>query len=245
MKSLIFGYLERIASDVFDNYHKEITALVGKQHGVYALYKKNHLYYVGLAGNLKTRVTQHLKDRHAKKWDRFSLYLIEKAEHLKEIESLLIRIAEPKGNLTKGGLRQSLNLRKALKKSMEQQKKEEIARIFRSGKKEKHGKARTIASKTVRKRVITNRRVPPLKGLFPAGTELMAKFKGQSYEAHVTEDGKVSMGDEIFNSPSAAAIFVTGGPKDGWIFWRHKNEKGEWVLLDELRKKRQETVPTK
>jgi hypothetical protein len=33
MKSLIFGYLERIASDVFDNYHKEITALIGNQHG--------------------------------------------------------------------------------------------------------------------------------------------------------------------------------------------------------------------
>jgi predicted GIY-YIG superfamily endonuclease len=237
MKSLIFGYLERIASDVFDNYHKEITALIGKQHGVYALYKKNHLYYVGLAGNLKTRVTQHLKDRHAKKWDRFSLYLIEKAEHIKEIESLLIRIAEPKGNLTKGGLRQSLNLRKALKKSMEQQKKEEIARIFRSGKKEKLVKTRTTPSIKVRTKKLANRRVPPLRGFLAAGTELMAKFKGQSYQAYVTEEGKVSMGDEIFNSPSAAAIFVTGGPKDGWIFWRYKNEKEDWVLLDELRKR--------
>jgi hypothetical protein len=31
---------------------------------------------------------------------------------------------------------------------------------------------------------------------------------------------------------------VTKGPKDGWIFWRCKNEKGDWVLLDEVRKTR-------
>ena len=237
MRSLIFGYLERIASDVFDNYHKEITSLIGKQHGVYALYKMNHLYYVGLAGNLKTRVKQHLKDRHAKKWDRFSLYLIENVEHLKEIESLLIRIAEPKGNLVKGGLRHSLNLRMALKKSMELQKKAEIARIFRTAKKEKTAKSRIRVKKSGPKKARIQK-VPPLRGLLATGTELSVKFKGQQYQAQVIEDGKIKFGEKIFNSPSMAAIFVTGGQKDGWIFWRYKNDKGDWVLIDELRKLR-------
>ena len=212
---------------------------------MYALYKKNHLYYVGLARNLKTRVTQHLKDRHAKKWDRFSLYLIEKAEHLKEIESLLIRIAEPKGNLKKGGFRHSLNLRKALKEAMELQKKEEIARILRTGRKEKHGRGRAGAREKRRLNRPGSRGMPPLKGLLPEGTLLSAKYKGQEYQAQVTEEGKLSFGDKIFNSPSAAAIFITGAPKDGWIFWRYKNEKGEWVLLDEVRKNRKEPGPTK
>jgi hypothetical protein len=243
-KSIIFGYLERIASEAFDNHHKDITELVGKQHGVYALYKKNHLYYVGLARDLNTRVAQHLKDRHAEKWDRFSLYLIEKVEHLKEIESLLIRIAEPKGNLKKGGLPRSLNLRKALKRAIEQRKKEEIGRIFRSGKKDKPVKS---TSKPKKPRVKKARipKTPPLKGLLAAGTELSVKFKGQPYQAQVIEDGKIKFGERIFNSPSMAAIFVTGGQKDGWLFWKYKNEKEDWVLLDELRKKRQEQRPAK
>ncbi len=57
-------------------FKKEITKLIGKERGVYALYKKDKLYCVGLATNLRTRVKQHLKDRHRQKWDKFSLFLI-------------------------------------------------------------------------------------------------------------------------------------------------------------------------
>lgn len=236
MRSLIFGYLERIASDVFDNYHKQITTLVGKQHGVYALYKKNRLYYVGLARNLKARVTQHLKDRHAKKWDRFSLYLIERAEHLKEIESLLIRIAEPKGNIKKGGFRHSINLRKSLRKAMEQRSEQEIARILRSGKTQKLVVAHVKAIKKRHLKRPGMRGKPPLQGLLPGGTVLKATYKGQEYEARTLQDGMISVHDKAFNSPSAAATSVTGGPKDGWIFWKYQDSEGKWVLLDDARK---------
>jgi hypothetical protein len=64
---LVRGDLEGISSRVFDFYHDEITELIGKSHGVYALYKKGRLYYVGLARNLRRRVKHHLKDKHAKK----------------------------------------------------------------------------------------------------------------------------------------------------------------------------------
>ncbi len=144
--SLISGYLERISSKVFDDYHRQITALVGNRRGVYALYKKDHLYYVGLATNLRTRVKRHLKDRHARKWDVFSLYLIHNAEHLRELESLLIRISEPRGNVKLGTLRKSQNLIHALKKSMEQRNRRQVKEIL-AGRKGRSGKARPARRK--------------------------------------------------------------------------------------------------
>ena len=52
---LVMGYLERISSGVFDRYSKLITGLVGGKHGIYALYRNNTLYYVGLATDLRKR----------------------------------------------------------------------------------------------------------------------------------------------------------------------------------------------
>jgi len=72
-RRLVQGNLERISSKVFDIYHDEITQLVGRQHGVYALYKKNRLYYVGLAKNLLERFSKarkKVKERNEKKRQR-------------------------------------------------------------------------------------------------------------------------------------------------------------------------------
>ncbi|MBT3192989.1 MAG: GIY-YIG nuclease family protein [Verrucomicrobia bacterium] len=101
---LVLGYLEKISSKAFADYPKQITDLIGKKHGIYALYKNDRLYYVGLATNLKRRIKQHRIDKHAGKWNRFSLYLVRKQEHIKELESLILRIADPTGNATSGRL---------------------------------------------------------------------------------------------------------------------------------------------
>jgi len=45
------------------------------------------------------------------KWDRFSLYLINDIEHLKELESLLLHIALPKGNKQLGKFSKSKSLK--------------------------------------------------------------------------------------------------------------------------------------
>jgi excinuclease UvrABC nuclease subunit len=76
MTNLVDAYLERIPADVFVRFQEAIKDLASKRHGVYALYKGDKLYYVGLAKNLKSRVQQHLKDQHKREWDMFSLYLI-------------------------------------------------------------------------------------------------------------------------------------------------------------------------
>lgn len=103
-RALVLGYLERLASSAFDDYPQQIRELVHGKHGVYALYKGDRLYYVGLATNLRNRVKHHLIDKLAGKWNRFSLYLVRKVEHIKELESLVLRIATPKGNTSGGRL---------------------------------------------------------------------------------------------------------------------------------------------
>jgi len=51
-RPLVGGFLERISVTAFEKYHRDITDLVRSQHGLYALYKNDRLYYVGLAVNL-------------------------------------------------------------------------------------------------------------------------------------------------------------------------------------------------
>lgn len=50
-----------------------------------------------------TRVNHHLKDWHKGKWDRFSVYLTNDDEHIKPLESLMLRIINPKGNKALAG----------------------------------------------------------------------------------------------------------------------------------------------
>lgn len=89
---LVTQYLENISSIALENYLHILQRYAGKRHGIYALYKKDRLYYVGLATSLKGRLKQHLRDRHSKKWDSFSIYLTLNSAHMKELETLLLRI---------------------------------------------------------------------------------------------------------------------------------------------------------
>jgi hypothetical protein len=113
-RTIITGHLEKIGSNVFDDYSSVITDLSKGHQGIYALYKKDRLYYVGLASNLKGRINAHKKDKHQGKWTHFSLYIIRQEEHIKEIESLVLRISYPKGNSVKGKLNRSRDLRPLL-----------------------------------------------------------------------------------------------------------------------------------
>lgn len=232
-RGLVRGYLERISSKVFDSYHDEIRQLVRKRHGVYALYKKDRLYYAGLAKNLRGRVRQHLRDRHAKKWDSFSLYLIRNVNYLKELESLLVHIAEPKGNILRGKFVRSENLLGTLKQLMEERdrlQRDEILVGSKRQKRKRRGRAKRKGTQRMRTAV--------LRGMLPAGTQLKGTYKKQEYSANVDEQGRIDINGKLFNSPSMAGVFVrTGKAVDGWHFWRYKDKNGDWVRLDELRKK--------
>ena len=70
----------------------------------------------------------------------------------------------------------------------------------------------------------------------PAGTELRATYKGQTYLARITSGALVFDGKR-FNSPSAAAMAITRNPVNGWTFWECRLPgQGRWRSLKELRR---------
>ena len=53
------------------------------------------------------------------------------------------------------------------------------------------------------------------------------------------KDGTINFGGKIFNSPSIAGARAIGRQAlNGWKAWKFKNNDGEWVYLDELRRGR-------
>ena len=71
--SLVSQYLENISRRALEKYQDIIRGYARRRPGVYALYRRGKLYYVGLASNLRARLKMHLRDRHSGSWDRFSL----------------------------------------------------------------------------------------------------------------------------------------------------------------------------
>jgi hypothetical protein len=234
-RKLVLGYLERISSKVFSDYARELTALVGKQHGVYALYKKDRLYYVGLATNLKNRIKQHLKDRHQGKWNRFSLYLVRKTEHLKEIESLLLRIASPRGNAVTGRLRRAENLRTELHSKIRAAQETQIRNLLGDEKRKRAAKKAAEQRRTEAK-TRGNGKIP-LASYVEKRFVLRATHRGKTYKAAALKSGKISCGGQHFNTPTGAGKVATGlRTLNGWAFWRYRDKQGNWVKLAELRK---------
>jgi hypothetical protein len=230
-RELVLGYLERISSKVFSNYPDELTELAGDQHGVYALYKGDRLYYVGLATNLKNRIRNHLKDRHAGKWDKFSLYLVRKADHIRELESIIMRIAGPRGNAMEGKLPGAENLRRRLQANVKKAQRRQLDDIFTVRHKTAKGIRRTGKGSRA-----GGRGEPPLAPYVKKGFTIRREYKGKTYRAYVHRSGRVSCDGVLYNSPSEAAQAVARGGINGWWFWRFRNKDGEWVLLNELRK---------
>ena len=100
--ALVKGYLEKKERKGFEYLFNRYKEVVGDSSGIYALYKGKKLYYVGIAQNLMNRVYWHLRDKHKNKWDKVSFFVIDKHRFSKDIETVILRIAEPKGNGTRG-----------------------------------------------------------------------------------------------------------------------------------------------
>src|ERR1700722_2365049 len=98
---LVCQHLENIAREVLEQRQDIIRQYVRHRQGVYALYRRGEIYYVGLASNLRSRLAHHMKDRHQDSWDRFSVYVTIGDSHIREMESLIIRILKPPGNKQK------------------------------------------------------------------------------------------------------------------------------------------------
>jgi hypothetical protein len=71
---------------------------------------------------------------------------------------------------------------------------------------------------------------------FPAGTEFRANYKGQIRTGRV-EGGAVTVNGKPYDSPSAAAVAITGSAVNGWRFWECRFPgKSSWQLIESLRR---------
>jgi hypothetical protein len=225
--AILEAFLEDIAGDVLQTYPGFIEASIKGRSGLYVLRKGTSLYYVGLASNLKARLTQHLKDRHERRWDRFSVYLTARSDaaHIRELEALLLRIVRPKGNRVTGRLRAASNLWKALAEHMKAEDEHRRAVILGG-----------VAQRRLRRKTTSNGKgAKALQRIVTRSTLLKAVHLGVEYRATLRPDGHLWIGNELFGSPTAAARACAGRTINGWVFWKVR-DRGTWVSLGKLRR---------
>ncbi len=71
---------------------------------------------------------------------------------------------------------------------------------------------------------------------FPSGTEFRATYKGQTYYGKV-EAGALVVENRRYDSPSSAAVAITGNMVNGWIFWECRIPgRSSWQMIKSLRK---------
>jgi hypothetical protein len=227
-KPLVSHHLEQAKGQVLARFQKRIGAQVGGRHGVYALYRRNKLYYVGLAGNLKRRLRRHLSDRHAGLWDRFSVYLTVDHAYLKEIESLVLRIVATEGNRVKGKFLASRDLNVEFEKLLYNDFREEVSDLLG-----KRPRVRSSARKATRQGSQSKR---PLAGVFRKTVPLRKRFKGKWYKARLRPDGRILYAGSLYDSPSSAGSAVAGRPVNGWRFWTFEVSPKKWAQLEKLRR---------
>ena len=200
MNHLVCQHLENISRDALWRHQKIIKQYVRRRNGVYALYRKEKLYYVGLAKNLRSRLKSHLHDRHGSSWDRFSVYLTIGEQHLRELESLILRIVQPKGNKQRGKLPKSEDIRRRFARDVKDRLNYEVALLF--GDKPRKSVSQGRAAKLRR-------------------MKLRAWFKGKKLRAQLLKGGRVRFGGKVYESLStAAAKACKRRTCNGWTFWK-------------------------
>ncbi len=224
---IVCQHLERISRRALEAHQDTLKELVRQRHGIYSLYRKGKLCYVGLAKNLRSRLTHHLRDRHANTWDSFSMYLAINAEHIRELEALVIRIAMPKENRQKGKFFRSQDLSFILRRALKEKMKQDLHDLFVG--------TIHVGSKTKTKAKPVKGR-PKLAGYIKKGLNLQFRYKGKLHWAYLRKDGMIRHKKKLFKSPSAAAFAITKHGVDGWHAWLYQRAPGDWIKLDELRK---------
>lgn len=225
--ALVTDYIERMSGDILDDrYRAQLAELIRGHSGIYALYKDDALYYVGLAVDLMRRVDQHLKDRHRGAWNRFSVYLTARDEHMKPLESLLLRIYRPSGNQQGGRLPGANDRKRALAQAM--RRRDDGLRAIALG-----GQVRKPIQKE-QALVPSESSREELLAAMPRPLALRAVYKGNPYRATLQRDGSVKCGSARYSSLSAAAVSIVKRNMNGWWFWKVRNASGVWVRLVDL-----------
>ena len=95
-----------------------LKELLKKYSGLYALYKGDKVYYIGLAKDLHKRINDHRKDKHRGKWDKFRLIVIKKVKYIKDLEAVALSISKPPGNTNIPRVPSSYHIHKLIKEEI-------------------------------------------------------------------------------------------------------------------------------
>jgi len=225
---LVCQHLENISREALERNQEIIRQYVRGRQGVYALYRRSKLYYVGLATNLRTRLRHHLRDRHGQSWDRFSVYLTIGDHHLRELEALILRVVKPKGNKQKGKFAKSEDLHRRFRRDIKRCVLAQLDGLF-SDERPAREQRELVEAK--------DGRTPVLAAYISGPMILKARFKRHTIKARVRRNGSILMSGEVYTSPSVAGAHACKRRTcNGWTFWKYERAPGDWVLLDELRR---------
>ena len=132
---LIKGMSGRLPSEILESplFNQRLKEIMRHNAGIYALYRNEKLYYVGLTKNLFGRLRRHLEDRHTGKWDSFIIFKIQKVDYLKDIETLIHHIADAPGNRVKGKVPKDANINRLLHEVLREQERSigAIKKVFK------------------------------------------------------------------------------------------------------------------
>lgn len=237
-RAILEEHLEGINPEAMEQYPAALRDLIRGRSGVYALYRGEKLYYVGLASNMMGRLKHHVRDRHRGLWNRFSVFLTARPEqaHIRELEALLLRIMRPAGNRVGGRLRGARNLHPQLSAAMKRQDAERRARLIgvRSRSKPRAVKERPQRPRIVKRGRALKSRERSAANLTKARMALQRTYKDVTYTAVLRRDGQVRYAGALYPTLAAAAKDVVGRRVNGWSFWKAKLN-GEWVRLSKFR----------
>jgi hypothetical protein len=230
---LVCQHLEGISRRVLQSYPDIVRDLSRGRHGIYALYRRDRLYYLGLATDLRRRLKEHLRDQHAQTWDRFSLYLTVGDDHINEIESLFLRISKPHGNKVTPSLANSQNLLNDVRSQIKTRQNLELEDIAPTRRATVKAREKRKAKPVVAKRTGPQ---PVLAQYASKRFPIRFSYKSKTYRATGRRDGTIfDHKGKIFTSPSGAAKAITGRESDGWHCWQYERAPGDWVPLKTLR----------
>ncbi|MBM4330509.1 MAG: hypothetical protein FJ117_04650 [Deltaproteobacteria bacterium] len=226
-KPLVSQHLENISREAFEKYQNIIRQYVRRRQGVYALYRQGKLYYVGLASNLRSRLAHHLRDRHRLSWDRFGVYLTIGDSHLKELESLILRIVKPPANKQKGKFISSEDIRGRFTRNIREFQRGELLSLI----------GKEVSDREEGQKSDSDDKKPILAKYINGPIKLRARHKGKTIKANISKDGFIHFQGKKYASPSlSGAAACKRRSCNGWTFWHYERAPGDWVSLNELRK---------
>jgi hypothetical protein len=223
-EALVHQHLENVSRELLERHPDVVRHFIGRNAGIYALYRKKKLYYVGLATTLRGRLRAHVKNRHGNSWDRFSIYLTIRDQHLREIEALLLRIANPPGAKQRGRLAQSGDMRRRIERAIHERQYSEVSSLF--------GRKTTPVEESEHPPGGDS----PLSRLLPQGGRIKGTLKRRVFRARVRRNGKIFFKGKSYDSLSVAAFAAVRRPTNGWWFWQVERGQGNWVRLNKIRK---------